>query len=381
MKKKYDVAVIGGGVVGAGAAWKLSKAGAKVALIEKDTIGSGASSTNPGFCVISYRDNALVMDMALRQQREWDQLQAEIGDVEFRHNGGMVPLTDDEQTEALRAVCKASAGLGLKDMEIISAKKAVELEPELNEAAIVGACWCPDEGMVNPFLLNTHMADAAVALGADILQHTAVTGFHIEGGTVKGIETTNGEIEADLVVMCTGAWGRELASYAGIDIPIYYERGEAMVTMQVGPMIRSMITEGCVFTQMITDEVPMIAGSAMGQTAHGNIVLAQATSRPGNYDKTNTLEGMQRVAKHVCDLFPALEKVDVIRMWSGLVSYSEDHHPILGAFDDPKNLFIINSLHSSVAISPLLGELTANYWKSGILPDDAKPYTPMRFLK
>ena len=80
-EKKFDVAVVGGGVVGAAAAWKLSKAGAKVVLIEKDDLCAGASCTNPGFCVLSYRENPLVMDFAIRQQAQWDALVSEIGDV------------------------------------------------------------------------------------------------------------------------------------------------------------------------------------------------------------------------------------------------------------------------------------------------------------
>ena len=380
-ERKFDVAVVGGGVVGAAAAWKLSKAGAKVVLIEKDDLCAGASCTNPGFCVLSYRENPLVMDMALRQQAQWDALVSEIGDVEYNPSGGLIPLTDTAQQGILEGLCKHVKGMGLSDIHMITAEKAKELEPELNADKLVGACWCPGEGRLNPFKLNLNMADRAVALGTTVMTHTAVTGLRMNNGIVEAVETTNGDVFADLVILCGGAWTRDLAAMAGHDLPIFYERGEAMVSMQVRPTIKRMITDGALFNQPLTDDHPMVIGACLGQTHSGNIVIAQATSRPGNYDKSNTLEGMKGVANRVISLFPSLKDIDIIRMWSGLVSYAADKDPVFGAFDSPKNLFIANSFHSAIALSPSIGDMIADYWKNGTIPEAAKGYTPMRFCK
>ena len=378
---KFDVAVVGGGVVGAAAAWKLSKAGAKVVLLEKDDLCAGASCTNPGFCVLSYRENPLVMDMALRQQQQWDALQEEIGDIEYIPSGGLIPLTDDAQAGILENLCKGCATMGLTDIEMISAARAKELEPEINEKILVGACWCPGEGRLNPFKLNHNMADRAAALGAVMMPHTPVTGFKMGNGVIQAIETPKGDIYADLVVVATGAWTRDVAKMAGQDLPIDYERGEAMVSMAVRPTIKRMITDGALFNQPMTPDHPMVVGACLGQAAHGNIVMAQATTRPGNYDKSNTLAGAKGVANRVIELFPALKDIEIIRMWAGLVSFSADHEPVFGAYESPKNLFIANSFHSAIALSPSIGDMIADYWKNGTIPELAKGYTPMRFVK
>jgi len=378
--QKYDVIVIGGGVVGAASAWKLAAAGAKTALIEKNDLGAGASSTNPGFCVLSYRENQLVMDLALRQQKAWDKVQAEIGDVEYRQTGGLIPITDDEQLGVIEGLVKAVKELGLKDIEIVTPQKAVELEPELDISVLKAGCFCPGEGDLNPFRLNMGMADRAAALGADIFAHTEAVGFECADGVIKAVETTRGRMTADLIVLCPGAWTRDLASLAGIDLPVFYERGEAMVSMPVRPTLRRIITDGALFVQEISDDHPMTIGCCAGQTHTGNIVIAQSTSRPGHYNKSNTFEGMHGVAKRAVTLFPALGDLTIIRMWSGLVSFAADKNPVFGPFAAYKNLFIVNSFHSAIALAPSLGQMVADYWTSAVIPEAASIYSPNRFL-
>ncbi len=377
-EQQFDVAIVGGGVIGAAAAWKLSAAGARVVLLEKDDLCSGASCTNPGFCVLSYRENKLVMSLALEQQRRWDELQAEIGDVEYAASGGLIPLTDEKQEAALEKLCRHAKKLGLDDIGLVTAKQAKELEPALDQSKLVGACWCPGEGRVNPFKLNLNMAARAKSLGADLRPHTPVTGMLIENGLVSALETPAGCVKAGLYILAGGAWTRDLSRMAGHDTPIFYERGEAMVSMQAATCIRRMITDGALFTQP-ANEHPMVVGACLGQTASGNIVMAQATTRPGNYDKSSTFEGPRAVARRVLSLFPSLSDLEIIRMWAGLVSYAADREPVFGAYDSPKNLFVANSFHSAIALSPAIGDMIAAYWKSGAIPEEAKAYTPERF--
>lgn len=375
--QKYDVAIIGGGVIGAAAAWKLSAAGAKVVLLEKDDICSGASAANPGFCVLSYRENALVMRLALEQQASWELLEQELGDLEYRPCGGMMPLSSEEQIGVLTGLCRHANGLGLKDIGIITAQKAIDLEPALSPKAIIAACWCPGEGKVNPFKLNLGMIRRAKDLGATVLTHTPVTGIELSGGRISALQTIKGEISADLFVCAAGAWARDLTKMAGAEIPINYERGEAMVSMQVAPRITRMITDGALFVK--SEFTTMVTGACMAQSVSGNIVLAQATTRPGNYDKTNTFEGPRAVAKRVVELFPTLGNLEIIRMWAGLVSYVDDGRPVFGLMDAPDNLFIANSFHSAIALSPGIGELIASFYKTGSVSEEVKPYSPMRF--
>ena len=377
--RSYDVAIVGGGVLGAAAAWKLAAAGAKVALVEKDGICAGASGTNPGFCVLSYRENQLTMRLALEQQRGWDALQREIGNVEYNPSGGLIPLTDPEQEAVLEGLCRHAKKLGLDDIGLVSAKRAGELEPALDVSLIVGACWCPGEGRVNPFLMNLNMAQKAKSLGAELFTQTPVEALTIKNGLVTALETPSGSVKADLFILSGGAWTRDLARMAGRDMPVLFESGEAMVSMQVAPRVKTHdYGRRALFTQPPSLN-PRVVGACLGQTASGNIVIAQSTTRPSEYDESNSFEGPHRIAQRVLKLFPSLADLEIIRMWAGLVSYTDDHQPVFGAFDNPKNLFVVNSFHSAVALSPAVGDLVAAYWKSGALPAEAAAYSPQRY--
>jgi len=374
----FDVAIVGGGVIGAAAAWKLAAAGAKVVLLEKDDLCAGASGTNPGFCVLSYRENRLTMSLALEQQEKWDALQAEIGNVEYAPCGGLIPLTDREQEAALEGLCRHAKKLGLDGIGMIDAQRCGELEPALDVCQIVGGCWCPGEGRVNPFKLNLNMALKAKALGAALLAHAPVSAMRIENGLVRALETHTGEVRADLFILAGGAWTRDLARMAGRDIPILFEHGEAMVSMQVASRLRRIITDGALFTQPPSKH-PMVVGACLAQTVEGNIVMAQATTRPESFSKANTFEGPRAIARRVLKLFPTLSDLEIIRMWAGLVSYTPDKQPVFGTFGSPRNLFVANSFHSAVAISPAIGDMIAAYWKTGALPAETKAYSPERF--
>jgi len=117
---------------------------------------------------------------------------------------------------------------GLKDVSLVSPDRALQQEPHLDASKIIAAAYCPTEGRLNPFKLTLGFAHKARELGADILTHTQVTGFEVVNGEVKEVVTSYGSVKANLIILAAGAWTREIAKMAGVDIPVNYERGEAM---------------------------------------------------------------------------------------------------------------------------------------------------------
>lgn len=378
--RDYDVAVIGGGVCGTAAAWELAKAGARVALLEKEEIAAGASSTNPGFLVFSYRENPFTMRLALEQDALWDQFQRELGaDLEMSRNGGLMPFDAPEQERVLEGLTRQARGFGLKEMELVTARRARELEPGLEGKGISGAAWCAREGHINPFRLNLALADGAMAQGADVFTHTPVTGMEVAGGRVTALETPRGRIRAQLVVAAAGAWTRDVGLLAGADLPVKYEKGEAMVSAPLPRRLNGIVTDGALFA--LPEGAEMKVGCCMKQAADGNVVIAQATTQPRGHETGNTPDGLIRVARRALTLFPFLKDLEIIRMWSGLVSYVEDKEPLFGPLKSPSNLFIVNSFHSAIGIAPAVGRMVAQYYATGRIPEDAKHYSPQRFLR
>lgn len=379
MLGEYDVAIIGGGVLGAAAAWQLARRRVRVALLEQGDIASGASATNPGFLVFSYRENAFAMRLALEQDANWPAFQRELGaDLELNRSGGLMPFDAPDQEQVLTQLVHRSRELGLAEFEIITAARARELEPALEEQRITGAAWCAKEGHLNPFRLNLAMVDGAKRLGAHLYPHTAVTGMEVSNGIVTALETPRGRVKASLFVVAAGAWCRKVTNLAGADVPIRYEKGEAMVTAGVAPCLSRIITDGALFTQH-DDSIAMRVGCCLKQAQDGNVVIAQSTTIPDHHETGNTSQGLIRVARRTLRLFPSLAGLEVIRMWSGLISYVDDKAPVFGPLDSPGNLLLATAFHSAIGIAPAIGDMIADYYTSGHIPQDAKRYSPMRF--
>ena len=377
----FDVVVIGGGVTGSAIVWQFAKAGIKTALIEKEGICSGASATNPGFCVLSYRPDQLQLEMAGKQMKDFKVLEKELEvDLEFSVTGSLIPISNKKELEVLTGLVKRSHNMGLKDIEIITPERAVIQEPVLDPDKIIAAAYCPGEGLINPFKLTNGLASTARRYGAQLFTGTSVSSFETLGGRISGIITSSGRIKTHFVILAAGAWTNEIASMVGVNLPVKYERGEAMVSMAVPQMIRGMVTDGGLFVPPEKKQ-RMIVGACLGQASSGNIVMAQATAEGNDYNSKSTYEGPVRVARRVLKYFPGLEDVEIIRMWAGLVGYTDDHKPVFGYTGNPENLFIVTNFHSAVGISPELSKLVLEAYKLGKTSPEVASYSPNRFLK
>lgn len=378
-KWSYDVAIIGGGVCGSAIAYYLAKAGTKVVLLEKGDLCSGTSGTNPGFCVLTYREDPLVLQLALEQSRLFPELAQELGvDLEYVRTGGLIPLRCRQEEEAVSTLVANCRQWGLREVEIIKPEQAGRQEPALDHTRIIAAAYCPLEGKINPFKLTLGLAQKARQLGADLLSGTEVKGMEIIGGAIKTLCTSRGPVKADLVICAAGAWTRDIVRLAGTDLPVAYERGEAMVSVPLPQVVRGIVTDGAFFVK--NTAVPKVrAGACLAQTASGNVVMAQATSDVENYDRGSTHEGPMAIARKVALFFPRLAKLEVIRMWAGVVAYTSDGLPVFGFVENPANLFVLTGFHSAIGIAPALGRMVQEIYLRGETPNDVAAYSPLRF--
>ncbi|HHY37687.1 MAG TPA: FAD-binding oxidoreductase, partial [Clostridia bacterium] len=137
LPEKADVAVIGGGVVGCAITYYLKKKGADVVLIEKNEIGSGASGVNPGFVVTLYREHPVLVSMALDQAKRFEALSDELGiDLEYEPSGGMIPVFDEREKEAVSRLIKRNRDWGLSDAVMLDAEEARAVEPSLSPSVL-----------------------------------------------------------------------------------------------------------------------------------------------------------------------------------------------------------------------------------------------------
>ncbi len=378
--KKTDVAIIGGGVIGASIAYHLAMEGISVSLFEKNGIASGASGTNLGHLVSLYRAGKIQLKLALEQFKIFPKLSKELDiDIEYKKTGGMVIIKNQQQYEILSKLVKRQRKWGLEDAKIISSKEAYELEPALSTKKFIAAAYSPFEGKVNPLLLTTGYAYKAHQLGANIFTKTKINGLKLSNKKIESVLTENGEIKTKVVICAAGAWSKDVCKMVGLNIPIEYHRGEAMATQKIKPTIFGTIVDGDLFVSYIETR-GLRTGACLAQSAAGNVLIAQATTEGENYKNNVTYKGLKLVAKKVLDLFPSLENLEVIRMWAGVTPYTLDRFPVFGYTKYIKNFIIAASFPSALLLAPAIGRIVTDLILKGRTYEDISEFSPNRFI-
>ena len=211
---RFDVAVIGGGVVGCAIARELSFTRARVVLLEAaHDLCEGASKGNTGIAT-SGADCAagtLECDLVTRSSPRWEELCATL-DTPFRRIGTLAVALEGEQLARLPELLEEAHAAGAR-AEIVSADRARELEPLITPDAL-GALHFPDDGIVDSIRLTIGYAELAARNGVEVRRSCPVTAIEMEGGRAVALRTPQGRIEADCVVNAAGVMADEISRMA-----------------------------------------------------------------------------------------------------------------------------------------------------------------------
>ena len=223
---KSRAVIIGGGVSGCSVAYHLAKMGwTDVVLLERKQLTSGTTWHAAGL-IGQLRGSANMTRLAKYSADLYVKLAAETGvETGMRQVGSIsVALTEARHEELLRQATVAR--IFNVDVSEISPGEAKSMYPHLNIDGVVGAVHLPLDGQCDPANIAMALAKGARMQGAQIFEHTKVTGVTQAGGKVTGVNylTKDGEpghIATDVVVNCGGMWGRELAGQSGVTLPLH----------------------------------------------------------------------------------------------------------------------------------------------------------------
>jgi len=212
--RDVDVAVVGGGVIGAAIAARLSATTATVCLFERnDDVGDEASKGNAGITSSYYAApgslDARVIEATFRR---WEDTCVRL-DVPFRRVGGLITAFTDEEAAQLTPKLEEALGCGAR-AEIIDGARALELEPLISPECLQ-ALWLPDEGIIDPMRLTVRLAQLAARNGADIRLSSPVIDFERSGGEIVGVRTPHGVSAARFVVNAAGLGLGTISELAG----------------------------------------------------------------------------------------------------------------------------------------------------------------------
>ena len=342
-KREADVIIIGGGIMGCATAYRLAKQGVDVLVLEKKEIGNGGSCRNAGGVRQSARDPKELPLAMYAVANIWPHLSEELGvDVEYHQGGNLRLGLTEKDIKVLENHTAKSLKLGL-DVKMISGDEAREICPYMSKE-VVAASWCPTDGHANPLKATLGFYRKALELGV-----TFITGVKVEV-----LEKVKGRVRR--VLTDAGYESRKIANTVGVDAPVERQFNEVLVTEAQPKMFDIMIG--------------VAGGEFYGhQSEHGSFVLGgnsglQAFTSNNDNFVTNSLTA-PCISRGIIKYFPILDKVKVVRTWSGWYDQCIDVLPVIDIVKEEPGLTVAfgfsgHGFGISPAVSIALSELILN---------------------
>ncbi|HDR9766217.1 TPA: FAD-binding oxidoreductase [Burkholderia cepacia ATCC 25416] len=364
--RHYDVAIVGGGLVGASAALALTRRGLRTGLFERRDCGAQASGVNYGGVRCQGRP-AEQLPLALRARRIWDRLPELIGiDGEFVVSGHLRLARSDADLDALDAYATLAGEHGLP-LQVMRGDAFRRRYPWLGRAAL-GGSLCETDGHANPRLVSPAFARAARAAGADVFEHTAVDDVHHDG-TRFHFRAGGRACTATWLINSAGAWANTIAERFGEAVPMEPIYPNMWVTEPLPPFIAHNlgVYGGGVYAR---------------QVARGNCVIGGGRGRGDGEFGQPSVDTTRAVMRDACALLPALRDALLIRTWSGVEGCTPDHNPIIGASrTTPRLLHAFGFSGGGFLLAPGVGDVLADLVTTGETATPLDAFSIGRFFR
>ncbi len=394
MGKTWDAVVIGGGLVGSSVAYQLACDGLRTLLIEQDELSSGASGANFGLIQVQDCEFGLSTELTVESLRLHQTLESELDSDLERCDSGYLLLIENEQQWALmeeRALALRARGLAV---QLLDHGEVCRLEPSIAPETLIGALYDPNEGHLNPFSLVRAYVARGKDRGLEVRTHTHATGIDTHGGRVTGVTTRDGTIATDNVVLCTGAWTRSLVRKLGLDLPVRWLHGEAIVTEPMPRVANNGMMTASFFETMHGDtqgepENPeggtgsnceKLVGFCLTQRPAGHALIGEASCITGVLGNRSSPVALPALAAEAARRIPRLQDAKVLRTWGANVLFTGDRRPLLGPIDGVDGLLLATGLKSTIILTPLVGRLAADMVTGREVDPRLVEFSPMRFL-
>ena len=372
LKSSYDVVIVGGGSHGLATAYYLVKNHGvrSVAVLEQSYIGSGAAGRNTTIIRSNYRTPEGAAFYS-RSVELYEGLSADLDfNVMFSQHGHLTLAHSDRAVAVMRERAEVNKLLGI-DSELVYPDEIGTICPQLNLGPhqtwpILGALYHPPGGIIRHDAVVWGFARGADRGGVEIHQGTQVTGIDTTGGRVRAVETNRGRIEAGVVISATAGWSTLVCSLAGVRLPITTHILQAFVTEPTKPFLDTIIVSAQMHVYV-------------SQTDRGEFLIGAEIEPYTTYKGIGTFPFLEYSARHSLELFPQLERLRVLRSWTGLCDLSPDYSPILGKTE-------IENFHLSAGwgtygfkAAPAVGWTMAELAATGKTPDLIAPFALERF--
>ena len=327
--KTADVVVVGGGIMGASCAYHLAKRGCRrvVILESQESCGLGATGQNAGgirhqfSTEINIRLSLISVAMLERFPEEMDQ------EVDLRFCGYLFLVDREEDLTAFKASHQLQRSLGVPS-QMLGLAEVARLAPQVNLDGILGAGFCPRDGLADPSCTLLGYLSQGRRHGLEVMTESPCLGLLTDGKRIRGVTTPKGTIATDTVLLAAGPWSGQVARQWGLDLPVEPVRRQIAVT---GSLPR------------LPSDFPFVIDFSKALYFHreGDGVLTgmsnpdQAVGFDISIDEDWKLIHLREAIRRL----PLLEDSVLKTEWAGLYEVTPDAQPILGALPSMEGLY------------------------------------------
>ncbi|WJQ80369.1 NAD(P)/FAD-dependent oxidoreductase [Brevibacillus brevis] len=341
-----QIAVIGGGIIGAAIAYYAAKAGLDVVVLEKGELASGTSSRCDGNILAIDKDPGFDSQMSLKSQMLVDQLSRELDHTfEYRAPGSILVCESEAEMEAAHEWVQRQkeAGLPFRMLD----RTDIRQESPYFADDLLGGLECATDSTVNPYMLTFALFEGAKKHGARIMRRTEVqslrrdlaTGtFHIGLGT--------GSITAKQVVNAAGVWAPVIGKMVGVDIPIVPRKGHLIVASRQMPVgVRKVMEFGYLISKFggvrqVDEETEKYGVALVFEPTESQNFLIGSSRQFVGFDTQIDLNVVRCMARRALRFYPKIADFAIIRTYCGLRPWTEDHLPIISRVEEVPGYFI-----------------------------------------
>jgi sarcosine oxidase subunit beta len=378
--EKFDIVVIGGGVIGVSIAYHLARFGCpRVLLLERGQLGGGTTAQSS--CILrthySVPENVALAKAALDIFKKFpaylDDADAESG---YNRCGMMLVAGDGPRAVALRETLAIERALGI-DARELSVDEARRVHPLVQFDDIAAIGWEPEAGYADAYLTLSAFARAARRLGATLREGVAVTGLLRDGhGRVNGVRTASGDVGATLVISAQNIWSQEVAAWTGIALPLALSR-HAVFTLEAPapytrdlPILKDLASPGKLYMRSYGGRQLLVGDGNEGETI----------TRPDTEQADVSLDYVAEIGEQVAHRMPEFATAGLAASWTGVYDVTPDWNPVLGALPGVDGLHVAYGFSGhGFKLSPIVGRIVAQH-ALGLAPDFAlEPYSLSRF--
>lgn len=365
---RFDVIIVGGGLMGCSTAYRLAKEGLQVLVLERSVPGAEASSAAAGILAPSIESahDAFALQLGRRSRELHAELSEELDelfgiDVGFRRSGVIELAFDESEKRHLDVTAQALAAQGVR-CETWTREDLLGEEPSSNPEALA-ALHVAEDAQVEPKKLL-----AAVALGAereDVVFRTGSTVRQIlvEGGRARGVQVDEEHIEADRVIVAAGSWTTLVPGIRLHANTVYPVRGQMLATETRPPVFRRVVFG---------------AGGYVVTRPDGRVLCGSTEERVG-FERGITFEGMGKIIDTAVRIAPSLREATLRDHWSSFRPGTPDGLPLVGETHIERLFLASGHYRNGILLAPLTAELLAEAVAGGSPSRQADALSPRRF--